>query len=183
MKLAVRLSFSAAAHPLTFFYSVLGLGQNAVQLIMDSTSPLSTLNHLSQNFPKYSTSLSRRVQVSPQIVGELASNSKKAQPGTNLFWINGARVEEKDVSVLGLAKLLKKEKSLMRSVVGLGLERGEALKLLTHSAVASAQKDGGVTDGLFDASDREEGGGVVVWWNDFQKDKRYVSTIWSNMLS
>ncbi|KAF5357223.1 hypothetical protein D9756_006756 [Leucocoprinus leucothites] len=156
------------------------LGLQAVQLITESTSPISTLTHLSQNFPKYSTSLSRRVQVSPQIAGELATNSKKVQPGMNLFWINGARVEEKDVSVLGLLGLLEKEKSLMRSVVGLGLERSEALEVLTHSAVANAQKDGGVTDGLFDASDRTEGGGVVIWWNDFEKDKRYAR--WSPAL-
>jgi len=32
---------------------------------------------------------------------------------------------------------------------------------------------GGVTDGLFDASDRIEGGGVVVWWNDLEKDEQY----------
>ena len=91
----------------------------------------------------------------------------------NYFWINGARVEENDMSVLKLVGVLKKEKNLMRTITGLGLEKSEALKVLSHSAVASAQKDGGVTDGLFDASDRIEGGGVVVWWNDLEKDKRY----------
>jgi UDP-glucose:glycoprotein glucosyltransferase len=103
----------------------------------------------------------------------------------NIFWINGARVEEKDVSVLGLLGLLRKEKSLMRNMVGLGLERSEALEVLTHSAVASAQKDSGVTDGLFDASDRPEGGGVVVWWNDFEKDKRcvHISACWEFTLN
>lgn len=60
----------------------------------------------------------------------------------------------------------------MRNVIGLGLESSEALEVLTHPAVASAQKDGGVTDGLFDASDRHEEGGVIVWWNDFEKDQK-----------
>ena len=77
------------------------------------------------------------------------------------------------MSVLKLVDLLKKEKDLMRTVTSLGLERSESLKVLSHSAVATAQKDGGVTDGLFDASDRTEGGGVIVWWNDLEKDKRY----------
>ncbi|KXN87330.1 UDP-glucose:glycoprotein glucosyltransferase [Leucoagaricus sp. SymC.cos] len=156
------------------------LGHKVIQLITESESPLSALTRIAQDFPKYSTSLARRVQVSPQITGELASNAQKVQPGMNLFWINGARVEEKDVSVFSLLGLFRKEKSLMRNVVGLGLERSEALQVLTHSAVASAQKDGGVTDGLFDASDRTEGGGVVVWWNDFEKDKRYAR--WSPSL-
>ncbi|KAL9710152.1 killer toxin resistant protein [Leucoagaricus gongylophorus] len=156
------------------------LGQQAVQLIIESASPLHTLTYLSQNFPKYSTSISRRVQVSPQVVGELAANSQKVQPGMNLFWINGARVEENDMSVLKLVDLLKKEKDLMRTVTSLGLERSESLKVLSHSAVATAQKDGGVTDGLFDASDRTEGGGVIVWWNDLEKDKRYAR--WSPSL-
>jgi len=150
-----------------------GLGQQAVQLIIESVSPLSTLTHLSQNFPKYSPSIARRVQVSPQTAGELAANSQKVQPGVNYFWINGARVEENDMSILKLVGVLKKEKNLMRTITGLGLEKSESLKVLSHSAVASAQKDGGVTDGLFDASDRIEGGGVVVWWNDLEKDKRY----------
>lgn len=28
---------------------------------------------------------------------------------------------------------------------------------------------------LFDATDRQEGGQVIVWWNDLEKDKRYRS--------
>ena len=118
--------------------------------------------------------MARHVQVSPQIAGELAANSQRIQPGMNFFWINGARVEENDMSVLKLVDVLKKEKNLMRTIAGLGLKKSDSLKVLSHSAVASAQKDGGVTDGLFDASDRIEGGGVVVWWNDLEKDKRYA---------
>jgi UDP-glucose:glycoprotein glucosyltransferase len=30
-------------------------------------------------------------------------------------------------------------------------------------------------DGLVDSSDRLEGGGVVVWWNDIEEDTRYTS--------
>lgn len=33
-------------------------------------------------------------------------------------------------------------------------------------------------EGIVDASDREEGGNVVVWWNDLEKDQRYAH--WSN---
>ena len=38
-----------------------------------------------------------------------------------------------------------------------------------HGVVAP---DKGVLDGIFDASDRIEGGGVVIWWNNIEKDSR-----------
>jgi UDP-glucose:glycoprotein glucosyltransferase len=60
----------------------------------------------------------------------------------------------------------------MHSLNSLGLTPSQAVELLTHPAVAAAQNDKGVVDGLFDASDRPEEGGVIVWWNDIEKDKR-----------
>ena len=62
----------------------------------------------------------------------------------------------------------------MSAVTALGLDRLKAFELLTHPAVGEAQSEAGVLDGLFDASDREEGGGVIVWWNDLEKDSRSV---------
>ena len=61
----------------------------------------------------------------------------------------------------------------MRSVASLGLNSEQAIELLTHRAVGLAQADTGVLDGLFDASDRPEGGDTVVWLNDFGTDSRY----------
>ncbi|KAF9447216.1 glycosyltransferase family 24 protein [Macrolepiota fuliginosa MF-IS2] len=155
---------------------LLTLGHQAIQLIAESSDPLTALTQLSQNFPKYATSLSRRVVVNGSIADELFANAQRVQGGTNLFWLNGMHVDPKDVNVFGLLGLLKKEKSLMASLLSLPELGGgkEALEVLTHPSVASAQKDGGVTDGLFDASDRPEEGGVIVWWNDFEKDQKYA---------
>lgn len=47
------------------------------------------------------------------------------------------------------------------------------MDLLTHRAIAVTQRDtAGVLDGIFDASDRPEGGEVIRWWNDISKDSR-----------
>ncbi len=89
-----------------------------------------------------------------------------------MLWLNGGLVDPKDVNAFGLLGLLRKEKVLMRNIASLGLKNDEALEVLTHPAVASAQKDGGATDGMFDASDRSEDGGVIVWWNDIEHDKK-----------
>lgn len=76
-----------------------------------------------------------------------------------------------------LLRLLRKERALMSSLTALSLSPSQAIDVLTHSAVASAQQSsvgGAVVDGLCDASDRAEGGGVIVWWNNLEKDKRCV---------
>lgn len=71
-----------------------------------------------------------------------------------------------------LLRLLRKERSLIHSLTSLGLTSSQAVELLTHPAIAAAQNDNGAVDAMFDASDRPEEGGVIVWWNDIEKDKR-----------
>jgi UDP-glucose:glycoprotein glucosyltransferase len=61
----------------------------------------------------------------------------------------------------------------VRTLAALGLSNAESVALLTHPAPARAQApSSGFLDGFYDASDREEGGGVVGWWNDIEKDSR-----------
>lgn len=48
-------------------------------------------------------------------------------------------------------------------------------------AVQAARPDV-VTEGLFDASDREEGGDSIVWINDLEHDQRYKSRYWTPLL-
>lgn len=60
----------------------------------------------------------------------------------------------------------------MAALTALGMSREVCMEMLTHPAVAEAQGGGGALDGLFDASDRAEGGGVVVYWNDMENDSR-----------
>lgn len=148
------------------------LGTQAAQIIASSTTPLATLIHLSQNFPKYATSLARRVVVNSSIAEELHRNSLAVQKGVNAFWLNGLQVEAKDVNPFALLKLLKKEKGIISSLVEEGLTRMQALELLTHREIVNKQGGNGVLDAVFDASDRLEGENIIVWWNDIEKDTR-----------
>lgn len=58
----------------------------------------------------------------------------------------------------------------MLNLMSLGLSSEQAMRLLTHPTIGAAQGDSGVLDGLYDASDRPEGEGVIVWLNDIEKD-------------
>ncbi|KAJ4473165.1 glycosyltransferase family 24 protein [Lentinula aciculospora] len=149
------------------------IGFQASQLIMDSSNPLLALTHLSQNFPKYVTTLARRVPVNENLMQEVHENQLRVQGGANAMWLNGVPVAEKDLDVFGLLRLLKKERGIMMELTRLNLERGEAIELLTHPILSIAQESKDVLDGLVDASDRVEGGDVIIWWNDLEKDRRY----------
>jgi UDP-glucose:glycoprotein glucosyltransferase len=79
----------------------MNIGLQAAQLIADSATssaspvgPLQTLKHLAQNFPRYASSLARRVVVQDALEAEVAGNQVKAQGGVNAAWLNGAPVSE-----------------------------------------------------------------------------------------
>jgi UDP-glucose:glycoprotein glucosyltransferase len=114
-------------------------------------------------------------------------NQLKAQAGISVFWLNGATLPEKDVTALGVLRAVRKERVLMGALAGLGLGRGEALAVLTHEGVSGAlgEGGGGALDGIFDASDRNEGGEVLVWWNDIEKDSRWVLffSLWAELIN
>lgn len=63
----------------------------------------------------------------------------------------------------------------MAQMTTLGLSAPQAIDLLTHDAMISSQAGNPAIDGLFDASDRREGGGTILWWNDIEKDTRLVT--------
>jgi UDP-glucose:glycoprotein glucosyltransferase len=148
------------------------LGVQAAQIIVDSPEPLTALSHLSQNFPKYATSLARRVVANKNVTEELYHNSMKVQKGLNMFWFNGVPTDARDITPFALLRLLKKEKTVIQSLTSYVLSNSEAFELLTHPTVASAQKDGAMMEAVFDASDRPEGGDLIMWWNDMEKDTR-----------
>lgn len=79
----------------------------ATQLIINSTNPLEILTQLSQNFPKYTTTMARRVALNNSVVEEVEENQLKAQGGINMMWLNGQVVQESDLDPLRYALLLK----------------------------------------------------------------------------
>ncbi|EPQ50934.1 hypothetical protein GLOTRDRAFT_82068 [Gloeophyllum trabeum ATCC 11539] len=150
------------------------IGKSAPYLIVNSSAPLATLKHLAQNFPKYSKAIARRVVINESLLEEVGSNQLKAQPGASMVWLNGNPVPEQDMNPFGLLKLLRKERTLVGALASLGLTPAQAVDLLTHPAISASQGGSDVLDGIFDASDRPEGGDVIVWWNDLEKDGRYA---------
>ncbi|OCH94043.1 glycosyltransferase family 24 protein [Obba rivulosa] len=152
---------------------LLEIGFQATQLISEAEEPLSVLKQLVQNFPKYATTLARRVAVDLDLVEELSRNQIKAQGGVSMAWLNGVVVPENEMNPFALLRLLRKERNIMLSLMSLGLSPEQAIRLLTHPTIGAAQSDSGVLDGLYDASDRPEGGDVIVWMNDIEKDPRY----------
>ena len=144
----------------------------AAQLIYDAPDKLLTLKLLAQDFPRYAGALARRVPVDPLLLAELDANQPRARPGVNMAWLNGVALEEEDMTPHGLLRLIRRERAVVGALMRLGLGAGESVEVLTHAAIARAQSEGGALDGLFDASDRAEGGGVVGYFNDFDKDER-----------
>ncbi|KAL0959808.1 hypothetical protein HGRIS_011489 [Hohenbuehelia grisea] len=155
------------------------IGLQATQLIANSTEPLATLVQLSQNFPKYASALARRVVVNSSVETAVQNNAQKVQGGINVVWMNGLILDDDDARLnpLGILRLLRKERSLMQSLTSIGLSNGQAMELLTSNDIGAAHFGQEELEGMFDASDRQEGGGVITYWNDIEKDKLYES--WS----
>jgi UDP-glucose:glycoprotein glucosyltransferase len=62
----------------------------------------------------------------------------------------------------------------MGQLTQLGLSPKQALDVLSNKHVQRALSQRTVLDGVFDASDRDEGGDVVLWLNDLETDERHV---------
>lgn len=70
----------------------------------------------------------------------------------------------------------------MRSLIELGLSPAQAIDLMTFTELAASSDPlskgpSTLLEGYFDASDRSEGGDVIVWWNDLEKDSRLVRLV------
>ncbi|KAK4099857.1 glycosyltransferase family 24 protein [Parathielavia hyrcaniae] len=148
------------------------LGMKAASFIMQSELPFDTLLKLTQDFPKYSTSLAAH-NVSADFRAEHDGNRKVLVPeGMNVLWMNGAQLIDRQIQPFGLVDLLKSERKLMNGVLDLGLTGQQAISLLGHAEVAQA-KSGDDEARRFDWRDQIEDGRVIIWLNNIEKDKRY----------
>lgn len=106
----------------------------------------------------------------------------------NSFSLNGVTLAESDVDPFALLRLMRKERGYVNDIFGLSslLTTKQARAILMSDGIGAAGKAGVSKDGrltaeglgeLFDASDRAEGGKLLLWWNDLEKDKRY--TVWT----
>lgn len=72
-----------------------------------------------------------------------------------------------------LLRTLRAERKRILALETLGLTPSQAISVISASPAGTGAPRTTVLDGYFDASDRAEGGGVIVWWNDIEKDSRY----------
>jgi len=150
---------------------LLDLSVKASSFIMQSENPFDTLVKLSQDFPKYSSAVASH-NASEEFVTEHRHNREIMVPsGYNVWWMNGVQLTERQIDGLSLLELLRKERKLINGVRSLGLSSPEAIELLTHTEIASVLA--GNEPQRYDWRDITEGGKVIVWMNDIEKDKRY----------
>lgn len=147
------------------------LGWNSAAYVLDSASPLDTLVKLSENFPKYSSQLASH-NSSADLRKEVRVNRGRMIPsGNNFIWINGVQIEERQVDAFSLLEHLRRERKLIQKFRDLGLSAQGAVELLSHPVLAESQaKDEAQR---YDYRDDLEGGNVIIWLNNLEKDSRY----------
>lgn len=75
-----------------------------------------------------------------------------------------------------LLKAIREERKLALSLTSLGLTPKQAVDLISDPLIGRTQTEEDAGEGVVDASDRAEDGDVIIWWNNIEKDKRYVVT-------
>jgi UDP-glucose:glycoprotein glucosyltransferase len=150
---------------------VSNLAVNAASFVMKSEQPLDTLLKLVQDFPKHSSAISAH-NATEEFVKEHESNRMLLLPsGYNVIWINGVQIPARDVNPFTLLQHLRRERKLINGVRRQGLSGPEAIGLLSHSAITESQVED--EPQRYDFRDTTEGGSVIVWLNNIEKDKRY----------
>jgi UDP-glucose:glycoprotein glucosyltransferase len=151
---------------------LLDLSVKTSSFIMQSEKPFDTLIKLSQDFPKYSSAVASH-NATAEFLAEHSYNRGRIVPaGFNVWWMNGARLTDRQIGALSLLHLLRKERKLVKGVTDLGFTGKEAIELLTDQAIAAVNADD--EPQRFDWRDEIEGGNAIIWLNDLEKDKRYA---------
>ncbi|MCJ1471370.1 UDP-glucose:glycoprotein glucosyltransferase 2 [Lambiella insularis] len=158
---------------------LLGLGLKAGSFVMASDDPFSTLLKVSQDFPKHSSAIAK-LNISAEFVSEHAANRGIFLPaGYNMIWMNGMQVEARQMDAFALLEQMRRERQLIGSLTDTGITAAEANSLISHSTIAQSKALG--ESRRYDYRDEIEGGKVIIWLNDIEKDKRYQD--WPNHVS
>lgn len=152
---------------------LLGLGLKTGSFVMASDNPFETLLKVSEDFPKHSYAITKR-NASIDFVKEHGVNRQNFLPaGYNVIWMNGLQVQGRQMDAFALLEQLRRERSIVNNLQGLGLSGGEAVDILSNPAIADSKVEGEAQ--RYDYRDEHEGGKVIIWLNDIEKDKRYSS--------
>ncbi|KAL3426115.1 udp-glucose:glycoprotein glucosyltransferase [Phlyctema vagabunda] len=150
---------------------LVGLSLKASSFVLESDNPLDTLVKISQDFPKYSSALAAH-NPAEDFLREHEYNREQLVPaGMNVWWMNGVQMIEKDIESLTLLDILRRERKLINGVRDLGFTGLEAVELLGHDEISIPKAEN--EPQRFDWRDEIEGGNVIIWMNNLEKDKRY----------
>ncbi|KAL7793137.1 glycosyltransferase family 24 protein [Trichoderma ceciliae] len=147
------------------------LGVKAASFILQSDTPLETLIKLTQDLPKFLTSIVAH-NTSTQFEEEFQNNSLHGVPdGMNVLWINGVQLIERQIEPFALIERLRQERRLVDGFRALGLSGRQAVSILGHQEVSNAKE---ANEPLrYDWTDRLEDGRVLIWLNDLESDDAY----------
>ncbi|KAK4048009.1 killer toxin resistant protein [Microbotryomycetes sp. JL201] len=166
------------------------LALRTATIILKSDDPLQAFVNVTSSFPATASRLSELVPaIEDELVQELSEFQSMSPLGQRpTFHINGMYIPEKSVEPLALMRILRKERKLVSSIQSLvkGMTPKAARSILTDESISAASSGaparGNAADlttevlgDLFDAGDLEEGGGLILWWNDIETDKKYKS--------
>ena len=150
---------------------LLGLGLKTSSHIMESKTPIDSLAKISQDFPKYSSYMAK-LNASLDFMNEHQNNREKFLPaGYNMIWMNGMQIDARQMDAFALLDQLRRERLLINSLREVGLTGAEAVSLISHPAISESKTQGDVQ--RYDYRDALEGGKVIIWLNDIEKDERY----------
>jgi UDP-glucose:glycoprotein glucosyltransferase len=147
------------------------LAEKAASFVLQSDQPMDTLLKLVQDFPKYTSTITAH-NASDEFLAEHMSNRELLLPtGYNSIWINGVQIPARDVNPYALLAHLRRERRLVNGIRSQGLSGPDTISLLSHSAITEGQA--GDEPQRYDFRDEAEGGRVIVWVNNIEKDSRY----------
>ena len=152
---------------------VLRLGMSAGQYVMSSEDKMQTLLEISSNFPKHAAMVAT-TNVTLNFKTEHRKNRGQFLPeGSNIMWMNGLQIQQRDFNAYTLLDLLKKERRLINRLEAIGLSPIEAVDLLSHDILAQAQTDDQVQ--RYDWRPEGDAKSNIIWMNDIEKDARYAN--------
>lgn len=140
---------------------------------------IETLLKIVEDFPKHAASIaSANVENIAEIRSEIYDNLQLVAPrsrlthGDNAIFANGARVDSQlSDDIFEISKILEREIKYIENLNYLGLSNEVATKLVFSPIILKMKEI--QTDPRFDYRDTIEGGEVILWLNDFEKDKLY----------
>ena len=150
---------------------VLDLSINAASFVMKSDQPMDTLLKLVQDFPKYTSTIAGR-NASADFLEEHDNNRDLLlAPGASAIWINGVQIPAREVNPHALLAHMRRERKLINGIRSQGLTASDAISLLSHPAITEGQT--GNDAQRYDFRDATEGGNIIIWMNNIEKDSRY----------